>query len=610
LKKLLSLTLILTFLTVFLANAFAGGLEELTDNIEADIITSAQRSYVYASDGKTVLARLYMENREDVPLDAVPKHVQNAIIAIEDERYFEHNGVDYQGISRAFVNNLKQQRIVEGGSTITQQYIKNTIGEKDKTVTRKLKEAIIAYKLENNYTKDQILEAYLNTIYFGQGAYGVEAAAEVFFGKKAHELTISEGALLAAAIKSPLRFSPYYNPEASFKRQAAVLDRMARLGLITEQEAEAAKNEQPVLLPKKEEAVIAPYFVEYVKRELIKEYGVDKVFKGGLRVHTTLDVKAQENAERAISTTLYKENDPQAALVSIDPRDGRIIAMVGGKDFEDIKYNLASQGKRQPGSAFKVFVLVAMLEKGFKADDTFQCRSVIHIPGLKKPWRVRGGGSGSMTLRQGTVKSVNTFFANAIMEVGPESVAMTAHKMGIKTPIDPIPPIALGGLTIGVSPLEMASAYGTLANHGMHFEPTAINKIEDFKGNVVKEFKPQGQQVLDKEIAYQATDIMKGVIERGTATRARIGRPAAGKTGTNSSFRDAWFVGYTPNLVTAVWMGHPEAQIAMNNVHGSRAFGGIIPATIWQKHMSATLENTKVLDFPKPASSVSNQAKP
>jgi len=602
LKKFLVLVIVGIFTTVFLANAFASEATKFTEDVEADIITNAQRSYIYANDGKTVLARLYLENREDIPLESIPKHVQDAMIAIEDERYYDHNGVDYYGIARALLTNLKRQRIVEGGSTITQQYIKNTVGEKDKTFTRKLKEAITAYKLEKKYTKEQILEAYLNTIYFGGGAYGVEAAAEVFFGKKAHELTLAEGALLAGLTKSPLGFSPYYNPERAFQRQAVVLNRMASQGLITKEEAEAAKKERPKIIPRQKEEVIAPYFVEHVKQMLIKEYGVEKVFKGGLRIHTTLNMGAQKNAERAIATTLNRKDDPQAALVSIDPRSGHITAMVGGRDFENVKYNLASQGKRQPGSAFKVFVMVTALEKGHKAEDKFQCSSSIKIPGSKQTWNVKGGGSGgSMTLREGTVKSVNTFYANVIMQVGPKNVVDTAHKMGIKTPINPNPAIALGGLTIGVSPLEMASAYGTLANGGVHIEPTAITRIEDFDGNVIKETKPKATRVMDKEIAYQATDILEGVIQRGTATRARIGRPAAGKTGTNTSYRDAWFVGYTPNLVTAVWMGHPEAQIAMNNVHGSRGFGGIIPATIWQKFMSSTLRGTRILDFPKPA---------
>ena len=604
-KRYILLALIGFFVTVTLANAAADAAGDFAKDQDEKIIRSAQRSYIHASDG-TILARLYFENREDVPLDEVPKHIRDAIIAIEDERFYSHNGVDYYGIARALLANIKSHRIVEGGSTLTQQYIKNTIGEKDKTLARKLKEAILSYRLEKKYSKEEILEAYLNTIYFGQGAYGIEAAAQVFFGKKASEMTVAEGALLAGLTKSPLEFSPYNNPDKAFYRQAVVLNKMAKLGFITNEQAEAAKIEHLTLVPKKEEVVLAPYFVEHVKQELIQEYGVEKVFTGGLHIYTTLDIRAQKNAENAIATTLNRKKDPEAALISICPQNGHILAMVGGRDFKDVKYNLAVQGKRQPGSSFKMFVLVTALEQGYGPNDRFNSASpqVIKISPNPKddPWKVRnceGSGHGMMTLRDGSVNSVNTVYANVTMKVGAENIIKTAAKMGIKTPLDPYPSIGIGGLTIGVSPLEMASAYGTLANGGVHVEPFAITKIVDFDGTVIRQAKPEGKQVIDENIAYQASDILRGVVERGTATRARIGRPVAGKTGTNQLYRDAWFVGYTPTLVTAVWMGHPEAQISMYNVHGRRGFGGIIPATIWAKHMRSMVKGTPVLDFPK-----------
>ncbi|MBS3909610.1 MAG: PBP1A family penicillin-binding protein [Actinobacteria bacterium] len=604
-KRYILLALVGFFITVTLANAAADAAGDFAKDQDEKIIRGAQRSYIHAADG-TILARLYFENREDVPLDEVPKHIRDAIIAIEDERFYSHNGVDYHGIARALLANIKSHRIVEGGSTITQQYIKNTFGEKDKTLARKLKEAILSYRLEKKYSKEEILEAYLNTIYFGQGAYGIEAAAQAFFGKKASEMTIAEGALLAGLTKSPLEFSPYFNPDKAFYRQAAVLSRMAKLGFITSEQAEAAKTEQVTLVPKKEEVILAPYFVEHVKQELIQEYGVEKVFTGGLHVYTTLDIRAQKNAENAIAKTLNRKKDPEAALISICPQNGYIVAMVGGRDFKDVKYNLAVQGKRQPGSSFKMFVLVTALEQGYGPNDRFNSSSpqVIKISPNPKdaPWKVRnceGSGRGMMTLRDGSVNSVNTVYANVTMKVGAKNIVKTAAKMGIKTPLDPYPSIGIGGLTIGVSPLEMASAYGTLANGGVHVEPIAITKIVDFDGTVIKQAKPEGKKVMDSNTAYQASDILRGVVERGTATRARIGRPVAGKTGTNQLYRDAWFVGYTPTLVTAVWMGHPEAQISMYNVHGRRGFGGIIPATIWAKHMRSMVKGTPVLNFPK-----------
>jgi len=621
LRKFLFFTVLALALTVFLANSFAGEANEYVKVEKNAMAKSAQRSFILADDG-TVLARLYMENREDIPLDQIPEHVQEAFIAIEDERYYEHNGVDYYGVARAAVTNLKNQKIVEGGSTITQQYVKNSIGESDRTFTRKIKEAVIASRLEQQYSKAEILEAYLNTIYFGHGAYGVEAAAEKFFGKKASDLTVAEGALLAGVTKAPFNLSPYRDPGKAFNRQVIVIDQMARLGYITKEEADQAKNALPNLKPLEEEQIIAPYFVEHVKQDLIKKYGVQKVFKGGLRIHTTLNVRAQKNAEEAIARELDRADDPQAALVSINPKNGHIVAMVGGRDFQNVKYNLATQGKRQPGSSFKMFVLVTALMQGISPDDTFNSSSpqTIRISDnpRDKPWTVRnceGGGYGMMKLRDATVKSVNAAYANVTMRVGPENIAKTAHTMGIKTKIDHYPSIGIGGLTIGVSPLEMASAYGTLANQGVHVEPMAVTKITDAEGNVIEEFQPISNQAVDRNVANQATDILQGVIQRGTATRANIGRPAAGKTGTNQLYRDAWFVGYTPSLVTAVWMGHPEAQISMYNVHGSRGFGGIIPAKIWNHYMKNTLRGTPIEHFASPdwpnrqAQSWSNRAK-
>ncbi len=603
-KKFVFLTALAFFLTVFLANSFAGEANEFAKAENKGLTKRAQRSYIFADDG-TVLTRLYLENREDVPLNSIPKNVQNAFIAIEDERYYKHHGIDFYGISRALLLDIKSRKVVEGGSTITQQYVKNSTGSNDITVSRKIREAIIATQLEQKFSKQQILEAYLNTIYFGQGAYGIEAASEVFFGKKVSDLTLPEGALLAGVTKSPNGFSPYLHPQEAYQRQVTVLDHMAEQHLISKAEAEAAKTVHPQIMPLKEESVISPYFVEYVKQQLINEYGVDRVFKGGFRVYTTLNLKAQGIAERAVANELNRPSDPQAALVSIIPQNGYVIAMVGGRDFNSTKYNLAVQGKRQPGSAFKPFVLVTALKQGISPNDTFDSSSPqsIRISNSRhdKPWIVHnceGSGSGSMTLREATVHSVNAVYANLTVKVGPKNVVDTAHDMGVATQIEPFPAIGIGGLTIGVSPLEMASAYGTLANNGVHVKPEAIIKITDANGNIIKQAQPQSSKAIDPEIAYRAVDIMKGVIQRGTATRANIGRPAAGKTGTNGEYRDAWFVGFTPNLVTSVWMGYPEAQISMYNVHGSRGFGGIIPAGIWHDFMGAYLAGTPATDFP------------
>ncbi|NCO66104.1 MAG: penicillin-binding protein [Candidatus Aquicultor secundus] len=613
-KKFVFLTVLGLFLTVFLANSFAGEANQFVKVENNALLKQAQRSYILANDG-AVLTRLYLENREDIPLQNVPPVVQKAFIAIEDERYYQHKGVDFYGIARAVVTDIKHRQIVEGGSTITQQYVKNSIGSKDRTLSRKLREAVMATRLEQKYSKKQILEAYLNTIYFGQGAYGIEAASEVFFGKKAYNLTLAEGALLAGVTKSPQNFSPYINLKHAINRRDTVLDRMLSLKFITKQQADQAKATPLRVAVLKTEPVAAPYFVEYVKQALIKEYGVNKVFKGGLRVYTTLSPKAQRLAERAIANRLYLRKDPQAALVSINPKNGYIVAMVGGRNFKQIKYNLATQGKRQPGSSFKPFVLTTALKQGYGPNNTFDSSSpqTIRISRSRydAPWTVHnceGSGHGMMTLREATVHSVNAVYANLTVAVGPANVVETARQMGITTHLDPYPSLGIGGLTIGVSPLEMASAYGTLANGGIHIEPTSIIKIVDTQGTIIKRANPLKTRAISAEIANRAIDIMQGVIQRGTATRAAIGRPAAGKTGTNEEYRDAWFVGFTPNLVTSVWMGYPQAQVPMYDVHGSRGFGGIIPASIWHSYMGQFLAGTPVLDF-TPARWSGKQAK-
>jgi penicillin-binding protein 1A len=603
LKKYFFLILLGFFLTVFLADSFAGEADQFTKVENLGITQTAQRSYVMADNG-TVLARLYLENREDVPLSKVPNHVQQAFVAIEDERYYEHHGVDYYGIARALVTDIKSGKVVEGGSTITQQYVKNSIGEKDRTVTRKLREVFLASKLEQKYSKRKILEAYLNTIYFGQGAYGIEAASEVFFDKKVSSLSLAEGALLAGVTKSPEYFSPYTNPEHAYERQRIVLDKMVKLHMITPEMADAAKQTKPRLTALKSETIICPHFVEYVKKELIDHYGVDKVFKGGLRVYTTLNLRAQHIAENAIDNELYYKHDPEAALVSINPKNGHIVAMAGGRNFSTLKYNLATQGKRQPGSSFKTFVLVTALKQGYSPNDMFDGSSpqAIRIGG-PNPWIVHnceGESSGDITLRDATVHSINAVYARLTVKVGPKNVWRTAHAMGITTYNHPYPSMGIGGLTVGVSPLEMASAYATLANGGIYIKPVAISSILDPNGDLFAQAMPSRSRAISPQVAAEAIDILRGVITRGTGTAADIGRPAAGKTGTNEEYRDAWFVGFTPNLATAVWMGYPQAQVSMYDVHGNRAYGGIIPASIWERYMKRVLVDTPASSFPEP----------
>jgi penicillin-binding protein 1A len=570
----------------------------------------AERTILFDTKGRP-FATLFAENREAIPLKKIPRHVREAVIAIEDERFYKHHGVDFKGIARAILVNLRYGKVVEGGSTITQQYIKNTFGGKEKTLERKIREAVLAYKLERQYPKNKILESYLNTVYFGHGAYGIEAAAEKFFGKKAQDLSLAEGAMLAGLPKSPLRFSPYYYPKTAKKRQERVLRKMVELGYISASEAKVAAAQPLNLQPlKSEEQLTAPYFVEYVKQQLIREYGVNKVFKGGLKVYTTLDLEVQRAAERAIKTTLNRRRDPSAAIVALDPKTGFIKALVGGRDFQKQKYNLAVQGRRQPGSAFKTFVLVAALSKGIPPTRTYNGSSprIIPIVGQDeqgKPWRgedwvVRnyGGQSyGSLTIREATIKSVNAVYAQLIMDVGPKNVVKIAKKMGIASTIEPHPAIAIGGLTIGVSPLDMAVAYATLASGGIRHRPIAILKVKDKEGNVLKTNEPKGSRVIPTWVAGETTKILQDVIRRGTGRRADIRRPAAGKTGTTQNYQDAWFIGYTPDLVAAVWVGYPKAQIPMRAVHGRRVAGGTFPALIWRKFMKDALKEVPKHNF-------------
>ncbi|MBI4743487.1 MAG: PBP1A family penicillin-binding protein [Actinobacteria bacterium] len=607
--KFVSISILVFFVAIIAALSIVVStyLKEIPKISKESITEKAQTTKIYASDG-TLLTNLFAEqNRIVIPLSEIPASMQNAAIAVEDERFYEHKGVDLKAIIRATFINLRSGKVVEGGSTITQQYVKNSYVSQEKTLSRKIKEAFLAYQLERTLSKKEILEKYLNTIYFGQSIYGIETAAQTYFGKHAKELTLAESATLAGLIKSPNYYSPYINPEKSKQARNSVLKKMLKQKLITKEESEKAMDApleaQPIKAPK----AIAPYFVEYIKQSLIDKYGANMVFKGGLRVYTTIDLKMQKIAEDAVSSILNKPNDPSASMVSVDPRTGYIKAMVGGENFETKKFNLAVQGKRQAGSSFKVFVLAAAIETGISPSKVYQSSPLtIKLPG--QDWEVHnyteGSGGGPMSLREATIKSVNAVFARLIMEVGPKNVVDIAKKMGITSQVDPNPSIALGGLKYGVSSLEMASAYATLANGGIHHYPIGITKVTDSWNNTIEEYKTEEKEAINPLVAYTVTDILKDVINYGTGTKAKIGRPAAGKTGTAQNYQDAWFVGYVPELSTSVWVGHPEGQIPMTKVHGIRVAGGTFPAQIWGKYMKKVLEDTPVSDFPKPKTGI------
>lgn len=575
---------------------------DLPDIGDVKSVIKSQTTYIYASDG-TLITRLFQENRTIVPLKNISPTFQKAIISVEDQRFYEHRGVDYIRIAGALIRDIRSLDKSQGGSTITQQYVKYAYFSPEKTVTRKIREAFLATKLERTYTKEEILEKYLNTIYFGNGAYGIEAAAQTYFGIPASKLNVEQSAMLAAVIKAPSSYNPYKDPVKVVKRRNLVIDLMKTQGHISESEAEAAKNRQLVLKPKDSSYQgIAPYFAEWIKSELNKiGFEEKEVYSQGMRIYTTLDPKMQEDAELAWKKYLPSPRDPDVAIVAIEPKTGAVKAMVGGKDFNKQKINLATQGRgRQPGSSFKPFVMAAGLVNGVSPDDGYDATSPKKFTiGGGQVWTVRNSGrsSGFMSLKDATRWSVNVVYAGLITQIGADKVVSMAKKLGVTSDIKPNPAIALGGLTDGVHPIEMASAYATLANKGKRNKPYGIVSIKLSNGEEIYKHKPDPKQTVDEAVAYLVTDALKGVIQGGTGTRAKIGRPAAGKTGTTQNYGDAWFCGYTPDLATAVWVGHHEGQVPMTNVHGIKVMGGTFPAQIWATFMKRALKDVKPHQF-------------
>jgi penicillin-binding protein 1A len=590
---------------------FIKGLPNLEDFALAQ---SALTSKIYAADGTLIATFHGEENREMVTLAQIPKNLINATIAIEDERFYQHQGVDWEGIIRAFLINLKSGSIVEGASTLTQQYVRNVYIPEEKTVItydRKIKEAALAYQLEKIYTKDEILEMYMNTVYYGEGAYGVQAAAKEYFNKDVEYLNLAECALIAGIAQTPNLQSPYINKKAALDRRNTVLAKMLELNYITQDEFDEAIM-APIITqrPAQEtEKGFAMYFVEYVKQKLIEKYGVNKVFKGGYNIYTTLEPNMQVAAENAIQKILFDPEDPSAALVAMDPKNGFIKALVGGKDFSSMKFNLATQAKRQPGSTFKVFALAAALEQGISPYMTFCPNGTIvyDIPS-SKPWEVANAwdeqfeSTNEMSIMDGTIRSVNVVFAQLIMRIGGYSLSKIANDMGIQTPLEGYPAIGLGGLTTGVSALEVCTAFSTIADYGVRHDPVAILKVTDKDGNILEEYKEESKQVLTPINAYREIQIMQQVMLRGTGTRARLddNRDCAGKTGTTQESENAWFTGFTPNLAACVWMGYPEINKKMGVIHDLRVQGGTQPAMMWKLFMEEATKNLQPEKFVKP----------
>jgi penicillin-binding protein 1A len=561
---------------------------------------AAQNSKVFAADGSLLCELKGDQDREIIGLDQMPDALKKAIVAIEDTDFYHHRGVNWKAVVRALWANVVKGSVVEGGSTITQQYVKNAYVGPRRTLWRKVQEAHLAFELEQKYSKDKILELYLNDILFGKGCYGIFTAAKRYFGKAPQALTLAECAMLAGIVQAPSYYDPYAKPQEVLQRRKVVLEQMHKLGMITRVEMDGADKEPLNLAPPNpvRAARRAPYFCDYIMEYTKKKYGEQQALRGGLRIYTTIDLNLQGMAERTIVNMTDPTDGPNAALVCIDPRTGYIKAMVGGKNYALSQFNVAADGHRQAGSSFKTFVLSRALADSVSPDQTYDSSSprTINIPGggVWKVHNYEGHGSGTMTIRDATIHSVNVVFAQLIMDVGPSRVAELAKTMGIQTPVDPDPAIALGGLRIGVTPLEMASAYGTLADNGVHAVARSTSKVTDADGNVVDEGKPETAQVLDPKVVEKINGILAQVVSSGTARGASIGRPQAGKTGTTEDYADAWFVGYTPDLVTAVWVGYPQGRISM---HGMT--GGSLPASIWARFMRQALDNIPPTAFPK-----------
>jgi penicillin-binding protein 1A len=548
---------------------------------------------IYATDGSRLGVVRSDEARAPVSIERIPKSLQHATVAIEDERFYEHGGVDPEAIARAALKNLEAGRTVEGGSTITQQLVRNLcIRNPARDLERKIIEAKLAIEYAERHPRRQILGQYLNTASYGtiEGAtaIGAGAAAKIYFSRPVWRLSLGQAALLAGLPQAPSEYNPALNPRAALARRNAVLAKMARLGYIApEQSREAQRRGLQLDLDEGYFDKRQPYFFDYVEDKLIEAYGVKAVRDGGLEVHTTIDPRLQEIGLEAMRSALPYSEDPSSALVSIDPRNGQIGAMASSSSYEQSQFNLAAQGHRQPGSTFKTFVLTTAIKQGIDPYSTYYTSK--HLD-LDLPewghWEVSTadeGYLGRVNLQQATVASDNTVFAQLDLDVGPRQVKATAKSMGIESPLDGIPAEGIGGLRIGVSPLEMADAYATLAAGGIHRNPIAIERVVFPGGRVDEPERPEPRRVVPEPVAYEVWRLLHDNITEGTGTAAYTGCPGqGGKTGTTDNFTDAWFAGVQPNLATVVWVGYPQSNaIEMSSVHGTTVYGGTFPAEIW-----------------------------
>ena len=559
-------------------------------NIQTDLpdIQPAYTTHIYDIKGNEIATVHTEEDREPAKIDKIPTNLKNAFLAVEDVRFYQHIGIDFRGVMRALWENIRHRSVTEGGSTITQQLARNAYLSQEQSYQRKIQEMFLALKIEHRHTKDEILELYLNQIYFGQGAYGVQAAAKTYFGKNVEDLDLNECAMLAGIPKSPNYYSPLNNLKAAQARKSTVLKQMVKYGYISASTADATAKEELHLAKPAPKVGKANYFVDYVIQTMIDKYGADAVYKGGLQIYTTLDMEMQQKAEEALKNLPEMQavngvQQPQGALVAIDPATGYIKAMVGGRGTD--MFNRAALAERQPGSAFKPFVFAVALESGYTPDTI-----VADTPFTKYGWNPQNYDRsfyGSVPLSSVCAQSLNVATVRIADDVGIDNVIKCAKDLGISTLLmegeknDVNLSTALGGITRGVTPLELTSAYCAFPNKGMYVKHTAVAKVLDRDGNVLETAPLPGKRVLKEETAASLNSMLRGVVAGGTGTAANINGDVAGKTGTTSEYHDAWFVGYMPDLVVGVWIGCDDNQ------RMGTMTGGTTPANIWTIFMKS-----------------------
>ncbi len=643
--------------------AAAAALRQLTESLPAvgslDEYLPYLTTRVYDSKGN-VISELFTERRVWIPLNKIPVDLQNAFIATEDDRFFKHWGISPRGLIRAAVKNFLAGRVVQGGSTITQQLSKLIFLTQERTFARKVREFLLAIQIERRFSKQEILQMYMNQVYFGQGAYGVAAAARIFFGKPVEELTLPESALLAGLPRLPSYYSPFNNPQRSMNRRATVLMRMRQMKYITPQEEQMALAQPSTARKSPPPAAVAPYFIENVRQHLDARYGADLLYRGGLAIHTTLDLEMQESAEKVMAAALAafdKEHGPvaeylrakqktdtlrksgtvskhftvkpsttitpvQGSLVAIEPKSGAVRVMVGGRSFAESQYNRVTQSKRQPGSAFKTFVWLAALDSGMTAASTMddlpvafandghdwrlieaatdyysilKATSALEEDKVWVPKNYDGKYFGPVTLRKGFSFSRNIVSIRLIDRLNPHKVVEWAHTLGILSPLDAVLSLSLG--TSVLTLLELTSAFGTIAAEGIRTEPYFISKVVDFDGKVLEENFPKQSEAVPPYLNFLITNLLKAVVNEGTARSAReIRRPAAGKTGTSQDQRDLWFVGFTPDLVCGAWMGYDDFAPL-----GKKLAAGGVLVPWWAEFMRLAHKNIPPRDFAVPS---------